>query len=127
MPVDNGPWERILGENVDTRIPEEQADNDPIPEGRAMLLGGWISCAVGALLAAGTFFAALYGGGANITAGALGVGFGVLGYFLGPRWLATATVFLSAAAIIFGLAASQGFVPGIAPSDRTFPNLSSLF
>ena len=127
MPVDNGPWERILGENVDTRIPEEQADNDPIPEGRAMLLGGWISCAVGALLAAGMVYAALYGGGANITAGALGVGFGVLGYFLGARKLATATVFLCATAILFGLAACQGFVPGIAPSDRTFPNLSSLF
>jgi hypothetical protein len=92
-----------------------------------MLLGGWISCAVGALLAAGTVFAALYGGGANITAGALGVGFGVLGYFLGARKLATATVFLCTTAILFGLAASQGFVPGIAPSDRTFPNLSSLF
>jgi hypothetical protein len=127
VPVDDGPWERILGENVDTRIPEEQADNDPIPEGRAMLLGGWISCAVGALLAAGMVYTALYGGGANITAGALGVGFGVLGYFLGARKLATATVFLCATAILFGLAASQGFVPGIAPSDRTFPNLSSLF
>ena len=92
-----------------------------------MLLGGWISCAIGVLLAATTVFAALYGGGANITAGALGVGFGVLGYFLGARKLATATVFFCATAILFGLAASQGFVPGIAPSDRTFPNLSSLF
>ena len=46
--------------------------------------------------------------GANITAGVLGVGFGILGYFLGPRWPATATVFLCAAAILFGLAASQG-------------------
>ena len=48
------------------------------------------------------------GGGANITAGVLGMGFGILGYFLGARKLATATVFLCAAAILFGLAASQG-------------------
>jgi hypothetical protein len=55
------------------------------------------------------------------------VGFGVLGYFLGSRKLATATVFLCAAAILFGLAASQGLIPGIAPSDRPLPDLSSLF
>jgi hypothetical protein len=73
--------------------------------GGAMLLGGWISCLIGLLLAVGLVVAALLGGGANITSGALGVGFGVLGYFLGPRWLATATVFLCVAAIIFGLAA----------------------
>ena len=75
-----------------------------------MLLGGWISCAIGVLLAVGTVFAAFLGGGANISASALGVGFGVLGYFLGARKLATATVFLCAAAILFGLAASQGYI-----------------
>jgi hypothetical protein len=127
VPIDHGLWERILDENADTRIPDEQAGNDPAPEGRATLLGGWISCAIGVLLAAGTVFAALLGGGANTTASALGVGFGVLGYFLGSRKLATATVFLCAAAILFGLAASQGVIPGIAPSDRALPNLSSLF
>lgn len=92
-----------------------------------MLLGGWISCAIGVLLAAGTVFAAFLGGGANTTAAALGVGFGILGYFLGPRKLATATVFLCAAAILFGLAASQGLIPGLAPSDRALPDLSPLF
>jgi hypothetical protein len=92
-----------------------------------MLLGGWISCAIGVLLAAGTVFAALLGGGANTTAATLGVGFGILGYFLGARKLATATVFLCAAAILFGLAASQGLIPGLAPSDRALPDLSPLF
>ena len=104
MPIDHGQGERILGENTDTRIPEEQAGNDPVPEGRARLLGGWISCAIGVLLAAGTVLPAFLGGGANISASAFGVGFGVLGYFLGSRRLATATVFLCAAAILFGLA-----------------------
>jgi hypothetical protein len=110
VPIDHGLWERILGENADTRIPEEQAGNDLVPEGRAKLLGGWISCAIGVLLAVGTVFAAFLGGGANISASVLGVGFGVVGYFLGSRKLATATVFLCAAAILFGLAASQGLV-----------------
>jgi hypothetical protein len=111
VPIDHGLWERILGENADTRVPEEQAGNGPVPEGRATLLGGWISCAIGVLLAVvTTVFAALLGGGANTTAAALGMGFGVLGYFLGARRLATATVFLCAAAILFGLAASQGYI-----------------
>ena len=110
MPIDHGLWERILDENADTRIPEEQAGNDPVPEGRVTLLGGWISCAIGVLLAVGTVFAAFLGGGANISASVLGVGFGVLGYFLGARKPATATVFLCAAAILFGLAASQGYI-----------------
>ena len=117
----------ILGEDAETRIPEEQAGNDPAAEGRATLLGGWISCAIGVLLAAGTVFAALLGGGANTTAAAFGVSFGILGYFLGARKLATATVFLCATAILFGLAASQGLIPGLAPSDRALPDLSSLF
>jgi hypothetical protein len=65
---------------------------------------GWISCAVGVLLGGVEVLAALYGVGANTTAGALGVGFAVLGYLLGARRLATATVFLCAASIIFGLA-----------------------
>ncbi len=125
MPIDHGQGERILGENTDTQIPEDEAGNDPVQQGRATLLGGWISCAIGVLLAVGTSFAAFLGGSANISAGALGMGFGVLGYFLGPRWPATATVFLCAAAIIFGLAASQGMIPGIAPSDRALPSISA--
>ena len=99
--IDHGLWERFLGE--DTRIAE--AGNDPGPQRRARLLGGGISCVVGLLLGTGEVCAALLGGGANISAGALGVGFGVIGYFLGQTRLATATVFLCAAAILFGLAA----------------------
>ncbi len=118
--MDHGLRERILGEEKNIGI-------DSGPQRSATLLGGWISCVVGVLLAAATVIAALLGGGANTTAAALGIGFGVLGYFLGPSKLATATVFLCAAAILFGLAASQGLVPGIAPSDRALPDLSSLF
>ena len=87
------------------------------------LIGGRISCVVGVLCGIAGVLAALLGAGANISAGALGVGLGVLGYFLGARRLATATVVLCAAAILFGLAASQGFIPGIPPSDHALPSI----
>ena len=87
------------------------------------LLGGWISCVLGVLCGIAQVCAAFLGAGANISAGALGVGLGLLGYFLGSRRLATVTVFLCVAAILFGLAASQGQVPGIAPSDHAIPSI----
>jgi membrane associated rhomboid family serine protease len=114
---------RILDEETGTS--EGEAGESQGREGRAKLLLGGTSCAVGVLLGIGQILAALYGGGANTSAGALGIAFGVLGYFLGPRWLATATVFLCTAAILFSLAASQGLIPGIAPSDRALPSMSA--
>jgi hypothetical protein len=94
---------------------------------RARLLGGRISCVVGLLLGTGQTFAALLGAGANVTTGALGIGFCILGYYLGSRRLATAAVVVCAAAILFGLAASQGLIPGIAPSDQALPDRSFRF
>ena len=74
---------------------------------RARLLGGRLSCLIGLLLATGQVFYSLLDGDANISAGILGIGFCILGYYLDSRKLATATVFLCVAAIIFGLAVSQ--------------------
>ena len=77
---------------------------------RARLLAGRISCVVGLLLAMGQVVTALLGAGDNITAGALGIGFCILGYYLDSRKLATAIVFLCVAAILFGMARSQGIL-----------------
>ena len=74
------------------------------------MLAGSASCIVGLLLAIGQVLAAFLGAGDNITAGALGIGFCILGYYLDARKLATATVFLCVAAIIFGMARSQGIL-----------------
>jgi hypothetical protein len=102
-----------------------EGDAGPDRERQTRLLGGRISCAIGLLLGAGGVFGALLGGGVNVSPGALGIGFCILGYFLDSRKLATATIFLCAASILFGLAASQGLIPGIAPSNHALPSLSA--
>ena len=87
-----------------------ESDAAPDRRGRARLLAGSASCIVGLLLAIGQVLAAFLGAGDNITAGALGIGFCILGYYLDARKLATATVFLCVAAILFGMARSQGIL-----------------
>ena len=98
-----------------------EGDAGPNRGRQAILLAGRISCVIGLLLAVGQVSAALLGAGANITAGALGIGFCILGYYLDSRKLATAAIVLCAGAVLFGLAASQGLIPGIEPSDLAFP------
>ena len=86
-----------------------------------MLLVGRISCVIGLLFGVGGIVAALFGGTANVSVGAVGAALGILGYFLGSRRLGTITVLICVAALFFGLAASQGLIPGIDASDRTLP------
>ena len=92
-------------------------------EQQVMLLAGRISCVLGILLGVGGIVAALLGGTANVSIGAVGAALGILGYFLGSRRLGTVTVLLCVAALFFGLAASQGLIPGIDASDRGLPGI----
>ncbi len=91
-------------------------------EGQVKHTAGRIAAVVGVLLALVGVLTAILGGGVSITAGALGVVLGILGYFLGSNRLGTIAVVLSIAALFFGLAASQGYIPGIGPSDRDLPD-----
>ena len=93
----------------------------PKNEGLVKLLGGRIACLLGVALGALAIFTALAGAGSNVSPGAVGVMLGVLGYFLGARRLGTATAFLCIAALFFGLAASQGLIPGLEASDHSLP------
>ncbi|MDP9438927.1 MAG: hypothetical protein M3P49_09300 [Actinomycetota bacterium] len=90
-------------------------------ERQVTLLAGRASCLVGLLLGMGGIAAVLFGGGANISPGAVGAALGILGYFLGSRRLGTATVLICVAALFFGLAASQGLIPGVDATDRGLP------
>jgi len=66
-------------------------------------------------LGAGGFVVAILDASVNLSAGAVGVVLGVLGYFLGARRLGVASVVLGTAAIFFMAAASTGLIPGIEP------------
>jgi hypothetical protein len=81
----------------------------------AKLLGGRICCLVGLLFGVGGILFALLGASANVSAGAVGLALGVLGYFLGARRLGAATVVLGIVAVFFMAAASTGLIPGVAP------------
>jgi hypothetical protein len=81
-----------------------EGDAGPDKGQRARLLAGRISCFIGLLFGVVQIAAALPGDGITASAGALGIAFCILGYYLDARKLATATVFLCTAAILFGLA-----------------------
>ena len=86
------------------------------------LFWGRAACGVGIILAGLGIVAAFFGTGASVVPGALGICLGILGYFLGSNRLGTATIILCTAVLFFGLAASQGQIPGIDASDRGLPD-----
>jgi hypothetical protein len=78
---------------------------------RARLLAGRTSCAVGLLLAiVQVLYTLLLEGGANTSAGILGIAFCILGYYLDSRKPATVIILLCTASVLFGLARSQGIL-----------------
>lgn len=105
-----------MSEDRDTRMPEENPQ--PGNAGRIKQLVAHLSGALGTLFAAGGLATALLGEGASISAGVVGAVLGILGYFLGSRRLGTVTIILSVLALFFGLAASQGLIPGVEPTGR---------
>ena len=56
-----------------------------------------------------------------VPAASAGVLMGMVGYFLGARGLGRAAAVVSAVALVLGVAASQGLVPGVERSDHLLP------
>ena len=116
-----------MTDDRDSRRPSEElgGPGQQLGDGRerlVKLLAGRICCILGILFGVGGIVVAFFGGGASVSPGAVGAALGVLGYFLGSRRLGTFTVLLCVAALFFGLAASQGLIPGIDASDRNLPD-----
>ncbi len=79
-------------------------------------------CVLGLVTSVGAAIATLFVGvGVDIvSAGAISVGLGVLGYFLGAGRLATMTIIVCVVSLFLGLAANQ-VIPGIGGDDRELP------
>lgn len=69
-------------------------------------------CGVGLAFAVFGFVTPFLGGGTSIVSGFVGIMLGVVGYVLGARRLAVVTIVVCVLALVFGLATSQGLVPG---------------
>lgn len=76
---------------------------------------GSIAAGAGILCAVVGFVIPFISGGISVAPGGLGIVLGIIGYALGARRLGAAAIFLCALAMLFGLAASQGLVPGMEP------------
>lgn len=90
----------------------------------AQLAAGKILSVIGLILVLGGATSLLLGGPAavtNVSTGALGTLLGVIGYALGTRRLGLVVIIVSVAALFIGLAATQGVLPGIEPTDRSLP------
>jgi hypothetical protein len=102
--------------------PGEEGPNEAGKRQAGRLFGG-ATAALGALTGVAGAVAAVFPGllPVAVPAASAGVLMGMVGYFLGARRLGRAAAVLSAVALVLGLAASQGLVPGVEQSDHQLP------
>ena len=74
---------------------------------------------VGAVLATGIAGRASFTD--TVPATTLAIFLGLIGYFLGARRVGRAAVIFAVVALLFGLFASQGYVPGLEATDHGMP------
>lgn len=88
------------------------------------LFGGLLA-ATGVLMALGgvvcAFFPNLVGN--VVPAASLGIFMGLGGFMMRARRLGGAAVVIAMAALLLGVAASQGMIPGVEPTDRNLPSV----
>jgi hypothetical protein len=89
-------------------------------EGVLKLLLGRICCVVGLLFGAGGIVFSILSASVNLSAGAVGIVLGLVGYFLGVRRLGAATIAVGVIALFFMAAASTGLIPGVTPPGHGY-------
>ena len=102
---------------------QDSPGNDERRTENAKAFFATIVSVAGLLLALAVLISTLIFGGSFgvVSAAAVGVGLGVLGYFLGAGKLATAAIVVSVVTLFVGIAATQGMIPGLDRSDRSLP------
>jgi len=90
----------------------------PFFGGAAAVLGILLGV-VGAVLAVGVAGDAGYSNTIPMTS--LGTFLGIVAYILGARRIGRTAVIFTMVAMMFGVTASQGLIPGVEPTDHTLP------
>jgi hypothetical protein len=90
----------------------------PFFGGSAAVLGILMGL-VGAVLAMGIAGDAGYSNTIPMTS--LGTFLGIIAYILGAQRFGRAAIIFTMVALMFGVSASQGYVPGVEPTDHTLP------
>jgi hypothetical protein len=98
----------------------EDTDQGRKREGAPKLPLGRICCLVGLLFGAGGIVFSILSASVNLSAGAVGIVFGLVGYFLGVRRLGAAAIAVGVIALFFMAAAATGLIPGVAPSGHGY-------
>jgi hypothetical protein len=98
----------------------EGTDQGREREDALKLLLGRICCVVGLLFGAGGIVFSILSASVNLSAGAVGIVLGLVGYFLGVRRLGAAAIAVGVIALFFMAAASTGLIPGVAPPGHGY-------
>jgi hypothetical protein len=80
---------------------------------------GILMALIGAILATGIAGDPTYLN--TIPLASLGTFLGIIAYIMGARDIGRAAIIFTVVAMMFGVAASQGYVPGLEPTDRGLP------
>ena len=98
----------------------EDTDQSRKREDALKLMLARICCLVGLLFGAGGIVFAILSASVNVSAGAVGIVLGLVGYFLGVRRLGALTIAVGVVALFFMAAASTGLIPGVTPPGHGY-------
>ena len=98
----------------------EGTDQSTKREDALKLLLGRICSVVELFFGAGGILFAILSASVNLSAGAVGMVPGLVGYYLGVTRLGASVIAVGVIALFFMAAASTGLIPGVVPTDHGY-------